>query len=526
MARETGKQRRSRIELGYYRARDVHARRRLWLITLALLAAGVWILTAPIWGSGRLTDVRFFQQARLASKGPLARPHAMWETTCEACHVPYTPINGSQWGPSLSGRPQDGGARCKTCHAGPAHHANERIGDVPSCAHCHRDHQGRDTSLLAMNDSVCTRCHGNLAEHRLPDAGPLTLPAAVTSFDPAHHPEFTRSSGAGGPESGRIKFSHARHLVPGMPLESGGASFTFADLDTADRSRYGWTSGRGLDTPIQLECGSCHQLDGEEYARGLEPRFADLVPPRIPGATMLPVSYENHCRACHPLRFDRNVRDRQVQHARQPRELLEELDRFYASEAVKDDPALLRRFVPPQPIPGAAVPPEVDAAQKAVAEQTLRALKLLFDSASDRESQTGCVKCHDLKPGASPLVDLEDAGSLEIRPVVAGSLWYESAVFNHAAHRAMECGQCHEKVRESTDLTKELLPGIARCVQCHAPAESPGGKPRGGAGVACVECHRYHGGDHPRQGLGATDRRGAEMSLEQFLEGGAGSRAQ
>ena len=36
--------------------------------------------------------------------------------------------------------------------------------------------------------------------------------------------------------------------------------------------------------------------------------------------------------------------------------------------------------------------------------------------------------------------------------------------------------------------------------------------------MACTECHRYHNGDHPFQGVGAAARRGAaELSLERFL---------
>jgi hypothetical protein len=336
----------------------------------------------------------------------------------------------------------------------------------------------------------------------------------------------------------RIKFNHALHLAKGLTLEKDGIPFTFASLDAADWARYGGTSPAVRETPVQLECASCHQLDGEEYARGLERRIAGFVPPRTPGATMLPVTYENHCRACHPLHFDKNVPGRQVPHGLQPAALVDELRQWYAAEAVKDDPALLRRIVPPRPIPG-PVPREVARVQQAVADKTLTALKILFGPAdagvirdADRKpghpprQMGGCVKCHEWKSPARPLVDLAAASSREIRPVIVRLLWYESAVFNHATHRALECGQCHQGVRESKDQTKLLLPGIAQCVDCHAPAETRGGRPHGGAGVACVECHRYHGGDHPQQGLGAAARRGvADLSLEQFLDGRAASRS-
>ena len=40
---------------------------------------------------------------------------------------------------------------------------------------------------------------------------------------------------------------------------------------------------------------------------------AAVLPARAAGAAMLPITYENQCRACHPLRIDReNAGDRQL----------------------------------------------------------------------------------------------------------------------------------------------------------------------------------------------------------------------
>jgi hypothetical protein len=246
---------------------------------------------------------------------------------------------------------------------------------------------------------------------------------------------------------------------------------------------------------------------------------------------MLPVSFENHCRACHPLQFDQKLPGWQVRHGVQPGEVVDELRRFYTGEVLRDDPSLLQRSVPPRPIPGRPVPQEVTRAGQAVEDKVLTAVKLLFGSGVDetvrkREAlpvgRRGCVECHELKPPVRELVRAKDASSLEIRPVVSRSLWYESAVFDHKAHRALKCGECHAGVTESKDQTGLLLPGIAQCLDCHAPESSSAGQVRGGASVACTECHRYHDGDHPRRGVGAESRRGAvEMSIEQFLNGGA-----
>jgi len=254
-----------------------------------------------------------------------------------------------------------------------------------------------------------------------------------------------------------------------------------------------------------------------------------VVPVRTPGAYMLPVTYENDCRSCHPLQFDRNLPDRHIRHGLSPREVLDELRQVYAVEAVKQDPALLRRTVGPPPYPGQAAPKDQQVEQ-AIADKVLTAAKLLFGSAVDeavrrREQlplgRRGCVECHNLKPSARPLIRAEDVSSLEIESVVTNSLWFESARFDHTAHRALECAACHAGTSTSNENPDpSLLPKIGQCVECHAPPASAAGRARGGARVSCTECHRYHNGDHPARGVGASTRRGVvRMSVDQFLRG-------
>jgi len=529
MARETGKQRRSRIELDYYHRTDAFSRWRGGLTVAATLVAAGFVAAGSIWSRDQATGRRYLEPSRLASKGPLARPHAMWDSACAACHVAFTPVNGSRWAPSLWTGSQAGDGQCKTCHAGPPHHASQRARDVPACAECHREHRGRDSSLLAVEDSACTTCHRDLSRHRQPGAGPPAVAATVTQFDPEHHPDFIASSAARATEPRRIKFSHARHLADGLAWEQGGARFTFADVDPAYRARYGWTPQQGIATSVQLECAACHQLDGEEYAQGLARNAGGLVPARSPGSYMQPVTYESHCRACHPLPFDPNIPGRQVRHGLSPRTVIDDLQTFYAAEAVKEDPVLLRRFVAPPPVPG-QVARNDQRVEQAIADKVLTAAKLLFGSGVDEAvrrrdhlplGRGGCVECHNLKPSAGPLVRAEDIASREIESVVVNSLWFEHARFDHTAHRALECAACHagaSNSKENPDLG--LLPKIGRCVECHAPAQSVEGRARGGAGAACAECHRYHNGDHPAQGVGARARRGAApMSIERFLSG-------
>jgi hypothetical protein len=273
----------------------------------------------------------------------------------------------------------------------------------------------------------------------------------------------------------------------------------------------------------------CHQLDGDEVSRGLTRQVAGSLPARTSGAFMLPIRYERDCRACHPLQFERNRPDRQVTHGLSPREVLDELRQFYAAEAVRHDPALLRRTIPPHPVPGQAEP-GLQRVEQAMADQVLTAARILFGSGVDKAPSTreheplgrgGCFECHNFKAFMGPLVREEGYASLEIEPVATNALLFEHARFDHKAHRALQCAACHPGASNSrVNPDPDLLPRIGQCVECHAPLRSTGGRPRGGAGTACTECHRYHNGDHPAQGNGASARRPAtRLSIEQFLRG-------
>jgi len=247
---------------------------------------------------------------------------------------------------------------------------------------------------------------------------------------------------------------------------------------------------------------------------------------------MLPVVYEFHCAACHPLSYDSNAPDEQVRHGLVPAELDGELRQFYAAQAVRADPALLRQFVPPRPLPDQSAGLSKQRFEDAIEAKVLTAAKLLFGSGLDEATRRqqklplgrgGCVECHNLKPRAVPLIRARDLASLEIEPVLMTPVWFESAVFNHTAHRALDCAACHAGVsssRENGD--RPLLPGIAVCGSCHSAAGGRQSGQLGGASTACTECHGYHNGDDPAHGLGAAARRGvAELSIEQFQSGGA-----
>jgi hypothetical protein len=65
--------------------------------------------------------------------------------------------------------------------------------------------------------------------------------------------------------------------------------------------------------------------------------------------------------------------------------------------------------------------------------------------------------------------------------------WMPRARFDHAAHVSETCVSCHGKAPESKHATDILIPGIARCRECHGGAGSS-------AKVAsdCLMCHTFH----------------------------------
>ena len=131
---------------------------------------------------------------------------------------------------------------------------------------------------------------------------------------------------------------------------------------------------------------------------------------------MAPIVYENHCAACHSLQFDEKRPEQSARHGISAQETLNDLRQLYMSEAAKDDPELLRQFVPPRPMPGRPLRQAKPAIGQAVDDKVLLAAKLLFGAAVDDnarreqklpQGRRGCVECHNLKAGGRPNRQLE-----------------------------------------------------------------------------------------------------------------------
>src|SRR5438132_5281756 len=198
-APETAKERASRIELDYYKRPDRLQSVKLLLTLIVLVPALLWLAGGLVFSK---------QGQELYARGPVAAVHAAWETRCETCHTAFQPLSGENLLHRFGSDPHAGAEKCTACHAGPIHHVKQSHADTPSCAGCHRDHQGRDASLVRLADVACTHCHRDLTGHM---TGTSAYQNSVTVFDadPAHHPEFR--SVREGMDAANLNFNQARH---------------------------------------------------------------------------------------------------------------------------------------------------------------------------------------------------------------------------------------------------------------------------------------------------------------------------
>jgi hypothetical protein len=213
-----------------------------------------------------------------------------------------------------------------------------------------------------------------------------------------------------------------------------------------------------------------------------------------------------------------------VPHRLQPDQLHSYLEGLYTREFVDlgKFEGLLKQFVPTRPLPGEL--PGGKARKKArdlIDEQVLKAEEILYLG-----KQT-CAECHHYEganrhtPKNALKAGLPPKG-LRVEPANVPAVWFEHARFDHAAHRALDCLECHKKASSSTVSSDVLIPGMDNCVKCHAPRSGSGAQARGGARFDCVECHRYHHGDEPLHGRGSSHRGlGGQkaMTVQDFLGG-------
>ncbi len=510
--RVTSREQVSRIDRGYYRRPSLMRSWRTWLCAACFIAAVGWCA----WGA--------FDQPGHHSPGGVIAAHARVESDCQACHVPFTPIKNDTWLSTDQTRAEMD-AKCEQCHRGPVHHPLQIAADAGSCASCHTDHRGRGADITRVADRTCTVCHADIAAHRLAgQAGtipPSVVTIPITRFDNEHHPEFESLR----KDPGTLKFSHGRHMTAGLVF--GGPSknppMTYEMLATTDRDRMMPEAATAGDL-VQLDCGSCHEFAPSIAPGDVRQTTAGVMASK-PGAYPLPVSFERHCVACHPLPLEPEKPDTVLPHGLDA----EEMRRFILTTLLEQSPSaqsLLDAPQPPKALP-ANRPPETPPAE------TIRTRLEARVNASRTFSRGACGKCHDVVDAELPMAALLDAARdgrsgnrmetwFRVPPVNVPDVWFAKAKFDHAPHRGFDCRLCHEAAYHHTnteasgtatnaagtthlsplDNSLVMIAGRESCTACHAPAGlDASGKPIGGARFDCVECHGYHGLG-PHHGLG------------------------
>jgi hypothetical protein len=487
-------------ELDYFR-RPRHPRARTWAVLGALTASAAAVAVAVAWPGGRSA----FQA------GPLSAPHAMLADNCAACHTePFR--TAERFLPARQAARATPDDACTLCHAAGAHDPHQTRytgpdGQAADCAACHREHRG-GARLTRIDDAHCTACHADLPT----DDGWHRFAAAITHFD-TDHPAFGAWRGELR-DPGTIRFNHQAHL---------GLADSLKDVPAA---RLG-SMAEPLQRLKDQSCTYCHQPDGER-------RY------------ILPIRYENHCAACHPLSARPAEApkdwDPQVPHPQRGETaatvrgvLLERAWKLIAAGpptagAAPERPPVLRRGLPP-----------LSAGQRERARQLERqAEERLFapdggDVIADLERplfrlKGGCAYCHTetTRPGDRP-DGLPQYAPPRLRDRWAGvpfpherfgpangaqrseaelaarDRWFPYARFGHDRHRMLDCAACHGKALASTQTADVLLPTIADCRQCHHRAAV-------GVRSDCLECHNYH--DRSAEPHGLRGR----LTIEQVIE--------
>jgi hypothetical protein len=494
--RTTSRELVARIDRGYYTRPSLMRSWRGWLTLAGLLTAVGWCA----WG--------LLDQPRHHAPGPVAAAHARWERDCQACHIPFAPIKDDTLFTTASTRTA-GDAKCEACHKPAAHHPLQLAAEVGSCGSCHVDHRGRAADISRVADRTCTACHADIASHRRqpPPGGPeTTLPAdaaSITRFDDEHHPAFASLA----KDPGQLKFSHGRHMTAGLVFggPSKAAPLTYAMLDADERARL-MPRDAGAADLVQLSCNSCHEFASASAAD--ETRLTTTALAAAPaGAYPLPVSFERHCVACHPLPYDPADPAKRLPHGLEPEPMQQRLVAAMLEESAAGR-AALDAPLPPRALP--ANPPE-----PALPETIRTQVRDRVEKA--RGFTRGvCGKCHEAVDAPLPVASLlrgpvgptaasgeaETETWFRVPPVGVPDVWLKKARFNHVPHRGVDCRGCHEAAYPAVasgaasplDNAIVMIAGRESCTGCHAPSGlDASGKTVGGVRFDCVECHGYHG---------------------------------
>ncbi|MFO6445847.1 cytochrome c3 family protein [Erythrobacter sp. NE805] len=380
------------------------------------------------------------------TSGALSLKHHSLEQNCESCHV--NAFESVQDETCLACHEETGDHAAKSRLArgmpelSPGDAIQWRIGAALGkegplgCVACHSEHEG-EVRQKPGDEAFCGNCHSKL-DTRLTD----TALANAHDFGKAHpqfRPLYFASFGAAKPvraawgtppvERSGLKFPHDVHMNA-----RGGAARMAVSL-----GRYG----------KPLDCKDCHVLTGDKIG-------------------FKPVEMEQACEACHSLVSGRiagggftKLRHGSLKH------LAEDLARISTGPR----PALA---------PGRQRPGQLGSASPYRADfgRPVRA----YVGISRALSVGGvCTECH--LPTTGP------TGQADLMPVNLPDRFLTAGYFNHEAHKAQKCTDCHaaDTSKAASDL---LLPDLKSCRSCHLGASAV--KTKKIVPSDCAMCHAYH----------------------------------
>ncbi len=371
--------------------------------------------------------------------GEISKPHKHFGKNCDSCHSDAFEMVTDK--------------ACLQCHATTTVHADPEIFDMHSlqgvrCGSCHKEHNGSDY-LIRKDQYLCSDCHKDLrsqVETELENISDFS--GQHSEFRPLL---FTRDINTwdktSADESSWQRVSLRRPVVK----HETGLKFPHdVHLDV-----------NGLESPTGnkvLQCDSCHQTDAS-------------------GLYMLPIEFERDCQQCHSLSFDANSPDRELPHSNLDA-LSATLNEYYAYVALRgnyqDDDIPTPGIISQRRIPGKELTPV----------QRKTALAWAKEKANDVKEEViefrTCGLCHKVER------DDQSASGWKVPSVQISQRWFTKGTFDHIAHRATACVDCHQ-VEESKLSEDVLLPKIEVCRDCHG-----GEHIENKLDTGCVSCHVFH----------------------------------
>ena len=381
---------------------------------------------------------------RVWNPGPLILAHQPIGERCAACHeVAFR-------------RVRDGA--CLECHRDIGDHVAAGLHaaalfEGARCASCHLEHKGTHAAMRD-DDRDCVRCHRDL-HARFPRA----MARDVGDFATAHPPfrlsipdgdRILRVRQDAGPivRETALRFPHDKHLDP-------------KGVRSPDKGR------------VRLDCGSCHHPDAS-------------------GRTFEPISMARDCQQCHRLQFEPAVTSRQVPHGK-PADAAQVIEEFYANLALKGTRDSFQKAFG---VPGEGLLRRVGEPRDADRQDALRlASAKARKVARDLFEVRVCKTCHTVRAQVQGA-----ATTWSVAPVQVVRRWMPYARFDHRAHAASRCEDCH-RIARSKSVREVVMPTIADCRKCHAGARPMPRKVTSN----CLLCHAFHQAPHT-PGLGTASR--------------------